>query len=122
MSEEPDEKDNELPENVYLVINTQVVPIRNKVSTIGRKLENDLVIQDSLVSRVHAEIRYEDNQFVIYDLKSTGGTFINNKKVDRGVLYSGDIVSLANIPLMFVMDGPGVEDKSAQKTGRLKSE
>lgn len=121
MSELPSEKDPELPENVYLVINTQVVPIRSKITTIGRKLENDLVIQDSLVSREHAEIHYKDNQFMIYDLKSTGGTFINNKKIEEGVLYSGDIISLANIPMMFVMDGPGVEDKSEKKTGRLES-
>ena len=47
----------------YLIINSQIFPLNKTVSTIGRKLDNDLVIQDSLVSRVHAEIRFEKNRY-----------------------------------------------------------
>ena len=120
MSEQPQEQTAGLPENAYLVINSQVIPLVRIITKIGRRLDNDLVIQDPLISRDHVEIRFENGQFVAYDLGSTGGTFINNQKVDRSVLYSGDILSLATVPMMFVHDSPGVETKSEKTTGNLK--
>jgi hypothetical protein len=112
----------ESKEKAYLVISSQIFPLDNPVVRIGRKLENDLVIQDALVSRNHAEIRYEEDQFVVYDLDSTGGTFVNNKKIERCVLYSGDIICLANLPLMFINDGPDMKSKAERTTGSLDVE
>lgn len=109
----------ESDQNAYLVINSQVFPIDHTIISIGRKLDNDLVIQDALVSREHAEIRYEGEQFVLYDLNSTGGTFVNNKKIERCILYSGDIICLATLPLMFINDAPSMESKAEQPTGQL---
>lgn len=89
---------------VYLMINNRTFPIDKDVITIGRKLENDLVIKDLLISRKHAEIRLEDGKYHIYDLNSTGGTFLNQKKISQSILYSGDIIFLANVPMMFIED------------------
>ena len=87
--------------------------------TIGRKLDNDLVIHDNLISRYHAEIRYEEKQFSILDLESTGGTFLNNKKIKKSILYSGDIILMANVPIMFVDQRESLEKKSSETTGKL---
>jgi pSer/pThr/pTyr-binding forkhead associated (FHA) protein len=106
-------------EGAYLVINNQIFPIQNDVTRIGRKLDNDLVIQDPLLSRHHAEIRLVEDKFRIFDLDSTGGTFLNNKKVGESVLYSGDIILLANVPVMFVHDKKGVTSTSEEETGKL---
>ena len=108
-----------IPPNVYIVINSQVFPIKKSRVTIGRKLDNDLVIHDNLISRCHAEIRYEDKQFSLLDLDSTGGTFLNNKKIKKSVLYSGDIILLANVPIMFVDQRESLEKKSSETTGKL---
>lgn len=89
---------------VYLVINNRIFPIDKDVITIGRKLENDLVIKDFLISRKHAEIRFENGKYHIYDLSSTGGTFLNQKKISNSILYSGDIIFLASVPMMFIED------------------
>jgi pSer/pThr/pTyr-binding forkhead associated (FHA) protein len=89
---------------VYLVVNNHIFPIDKEVITIGRKLENDLIIKDVLVSRKHAEIRFENDKYHIYDLNSTGGTFLNQKKVAKSILYSGDVILLANVPMMFIDD------------------
>ncbi|MCH7480692.1 MAG: FHA domain-containing protein [Chloroflexi bacterium] len=86
---------------------------------IGRKLDNDLVIQDVLVSREHAKVIYEEGQFVAYDLESTGGTFINNKKISKGVLYTGDELSLASVTVTFVHDAPDMENQAGKRTGSL---
>jgi pSer/pThr/pTyr-binding forkhead associated (FHA) protein len=105
--------------DVYLLINNQIFPITKPLITIGRKLDNDLVIQDPMVSRNHAEIHMEEGKFVIHDNKATGGTFVNNKKVDKAVLFSGDIILIANIPLMFINDNPNIYKRSERETDAL---
>lgn len=103
----------------YLVINNQIFPLNKEVTTIGRKLENDLVIQDFLVSRSHAEIRFEKGKYYLYDLESTGGTFLNQKKVSKGLLYSGDIILLASVPVMFIDDTTTLVIPPEEKTRDL---
>ena len=51
-----------------------------EVTTVGRNPEqNDIVIDDSTVSRQHAKIRLEEGHFTIYDLASSGGTFVKGE-------------------------------------------
>lgn len=104
---------------VFLVINNQLFPLKRPVTKIGRMLDNDLVIQDSLVSRHHAEIHYEGNKYKIYDKESTGGTYLNNKKIKVSTLYSGDIILLANVPIMFINDKHKLDTRGAEETGKL---
>jgi pSer/pThr/pTyr-binding forkhead associated (FHA) protein len=115
------ESQESIPENAYIVINSQVFPIKNNLTKIGRKLDNDLVLKESLVSRHHAEIQLREGQFFIRDLESSSGTFINNHKVKEGALYSGDIILLANVPLMFVLEDNSINKKSDKETGGLTS-
>jgi pSer/pThr/pTyr-binding forkhead associated (FHA) protein len=110
-----------IPQRVYLVINSQVFPIKKETTTLGRKLDNDLVLQDALVSRYHAEIKYEDGRFTIYDLDSTSGTFLNNKKIKKSILYSGDLILLANIPIMFIDESGSLESEADKITGTTNS-
>jgi hypothetical protein len=90
--------------DAWLVINKQVIPIDQIETTIGRNLENDIVIQDQVVSRYHAKIRFEDGTYVLYDLNSTGGSYVNNKRVERAALNPGDVIILAIVPFLYVED------------------
>lgn len=119
MTKETLVRDPEIPQNAYLVINNQVVPIMRRNTSIGRKLDNDLVIQDVLVSRQHAKIVFEDGQFTVYDLDSTGGTYINNKMVARAKLRNGDILNLSSVRVKFVYDTPDIKNQAGKSTGRL---
>lgn len=112
-------RDPGIPKNAYLVINNQVVPIVRQKTRIGRKLDNDVVIQDVLVSRQHAKIVFEDGQFTVYDLDSTGGTFINNKKVTKAKLHNGDEINLSNVRVTFLHDTRDLENQAEKSTGRL---
>ena len=103
----------------YLIVNSQVFPLTRDVTTIGRKLDNDLVIQDILVSRKHSEIRFADGKYYIHDLESTGGTYLNNKKINESILYSGDLILISNIPLMFIDESKALEMDAAKLTGEL---
>lgn len=93
--------------------------ILEDVTKIGRHLDNNLVIQDVSVSRHHAELRLENEQFVIYDLGSTGGMYVNGNKVDKSVLYSGDSILLASSPIVFVQNAPRMAKRSQAETGPL---
>ena len=113
---------DKLPESsgsAWLVINKQVIPLNQIVTSIGRRLDNDVVIQDQNVSRRHAEIRYENNHFVLYDLNSTGGTYVNNKQIEKVALKMGDVVVLAIVPFVFVEDRLNIVKTAEKDTDRL---
>jgi pSer/pThr/pTyr-binding forkhead associated (FHA) protein len=64
--------------------------------TIGREKYNDLVLNDLLVSRQHAMIKWEKDHFVLKDLNSRNGTFHNANRVDSVALQDGDVVKIGN--------------------------
>jgi len=69
---------------------------------IGRDASRcDLILDDASVSAQHAQVRYERGQFVIYDLASTNGTFVNNRRIQRQSLMDNDVVRLGNTTLVF---------------------
>jgi len=104
----------------YLIVNSEVFPLGKELTNIGRKLDNHIVIQDPRVSRNHAQIRIVDDQYILLDLNSTGGTTVNGNKISKSVLYSGDSISLAGVNLKFVQDTPRMISKSMDRTGPLK--
>lgn len=88
--------------NVFLIINKQIVAINQSVMRLGRHLDNDVVLHEGAISRFHAEIRYENGRYIIYDQESTSGTLVNNQHISHCVLNSGDVISLAGLNIMFV--------------------
>ncbi len=100
----PSEK---LPSNAFLIIGgTQIVSLNRSVINIGRRLDNHIVIDDPRVSRTHAQLRLVKDHFVLFDLNSSGGTFVNGQRTNQSVLYPGDVISLAGITLIFGQDVP----------------
>jgi pSer/pThr/pTyr-binding forkhead associated (FHA) protein len=120
--------ENEIPGNypsyqhgVFLIINKQMIPLIKTVTTIGRQLDNDVVLHEEFVSRCHAEIILENDKYILVDKNSTSGTFVNGKKIDRCVLNSGDLIALANIYIMFVNNNPKITVTSFGTTQSLRS-
>lgn len=107
-------------EKAWLVVNTQLYSLDRIVTNIGRSLDNDIVIQDAHVSRNHAQIRYENDQYILYDLNSTGGTFLNNKKIDQSVLHVGNIITLTNVPMVFVGEQHNLKVRTEGDTSSLE--
>jgi hypothetical protein len=91
----------------FLIVGgTKVFTLNQAVTNIGRRLDNHLVVDDPRVSRYHAQIRYVRGRFIIFDLNSTGGTYVNGQRVNQSVLYPGDVISLAGLPIVFGQDNP----------------
>lgn len=83
----------------------QVFDLRNQAATsIGRSKANEIVIDDVSVSSEHCRIRPEDGHFVLHDLKSTNGTFVNERRVTRHVLEEGDVLKIGETSLLFKTD------------------
>jgi hypothetical protein len=104
-----------IPENAFLIIEgVKVHALTEPVVNIGRRLENHLVIDDPRVSRNHAQLRSIKGRFVLFDLNSTGGTFVNGQRTSQTVLYPGDVISLAGVALIFGQDNPPVRPDLAE--------
>ena len=112
-------KSPSLDQNVFLIFNRQIMPLDKNLTRIGRQLDNDIVFNEEFVSRFHAEIRFEEGKYVLYDNESTSGTFVNSQKIDRCVLNSGDLISLASIQIMFVNNNARLVDKARGTTQSL---
>lgn len=94
-----------LPTKAFLIVDgTRIFPLDRAVINIGRRPDNQLVIDDARVSRLHAQLRAIRGRYVIFDLDSTGGTFVNEHRIHQCVLHPGDVISLAGVPIVFGQD------------------
>ncbi|MFN2234301.1 MAG: FHA domain-containing protein [Anaerolineales bacterium] len=103
----------------FLILNgMDIFPLDKTVINIGRRSNNHLTIDDPRVSRQHAQIRVLNGRFEIFDLDSTGGTFINQKRIKQSLLRSGDVISLAGVNLIY---GQETSPSSVVETKKLNT-
>ncbi len=76
-------------------------PIRSKSVRIGRKADNDIVLNDNSVSNYHAEIIKRDGKFIIVDRGSSNKVYISGRPVHNVPLNEGDVLELGDIRLRF---------------------
>jgi pSer/pThr/pTyr-binding forkhead associated (FHA) protein len=69
--------------------------------TIGRVDENDLVIEQEKVSRRHAEVVRKGSLFILRDLGSSNGTWVNDEKISELVLQDGDMFRIGQGQVIF---------------------
>jgi len=82
-----------------------------KVVRIGRAPDNEVVISDTSVSRNHLEIIKTDRGvFILKDLNSRNGTYVNGKKVNETTLQETDIIRIGNTTLPWLNYFKGVGD------------
>ena len=78
----------------------QKIELDRPIIRIGRKAENDWVLQDNSVSGIHCEVVTNNASFIIRDLGSTNGTHVNSEAVKEKALYRNDIILIGEIPIM----------------------
>lgn len=96
-----------LPGRPFLILEGQRhTNLLAPIVSIGRALDNDVIVEDPRVSRHHAQLRRRYGRYVLYDLGSTGGTQINGYPVEECVLHTGDVLSLAGVQIVYGEDPP----------------
>ena len=91
---------------LILVFNKQVIrdyPFAKESMAIGRSEENDIVIDNLAVSGFHARIDKIGDTYILTDLQSTNGTFVDDKKVVSHKLQHRDKVMIGKHFLFFAM-------------------
>jgi hypothetical protein len=76
------------------------------VATLGRGLDNDVVVEDPRVSRHHARLQRVPAGWELADLSSTNGTFVNGKQIRQRQVAHGDRISLGGLEMKFFLDSP----------------
>ena len=85
----------------------QELRITKERTTIGRRPQNDIVLNQSAVSGEHAVLLWTDAQALIEDRNSTNGTHVNGKPVQQQVLQHGDFIHIGKYQLRWLEDGAG---------------
>ncbi|MFA6433538.1 MAG: FHA domain-containing protein [Elusimicrobiales bacterium] len=86
------------------------------VYTVGRKPDNDIVLENATVSGHHCKLYGAGGSWFVEDLNSTNGTFVNGKKVLKAGLRNNDSVGIVKYFLIFVEDAPAQD--AAPSSGR----
>ena len=79
----------------------QVFTMLNEVASIGRANDNDIVLNDFSVSRRHAYLKKEKDDWVLYDNGSTNGIRVNEAAVPQSVVKDGDQALIGTFVLRF---------------------
>jgi pSer/pThr/pTyr-binding forkhead associated (FHA) protein len=90
---------------LILMFNKQIIkeyPLLSDSVSIGRHEDNTIVIDNLAVSGYHARIDMAGSEYILTDLQSTNGTFVNDEKVVSHKLAHGDNVAIGKHVLLFV--------------------
>ena len=100
-----------IPPGAFLIVDgKRHFPLDRPVASIGRRLDNQLVLEDVHASRNHAQIRLREGRFVVFDLGSTSGTFVNGRPVKQHILRPGDVITIGSVRLVYGEDPGGTTD------------
>ena len=93
------------PVRPHLVVHsrgrTWAMPLISDALSIGRRSDNDLVLDLPRVSRRHARIERSGDAFYIQDLGSTNGTIVSGERIERERLQAGDVIRIGGAQLIF---------------------
>jgi hypothetical protein len=99
------------PSGAFLIVNgKRHFQMSSPRVTIGRRLDNDLVLDDPHVSRVHVHLVAKHGHYLLEDLDSTAGTRVNGRRVMEHYLKPGDIITIATSELIYGEDRGGPPD------------
>lgn len=84
-----------------IVAGRQHVPLTHPVISIGRRTDNDIVLDRGSVSRQHAQIRWRYGRFILYDVSNRGRTRVNGEPVTEHLLQAGDVIALSDVMLIY---------------------
>ena len=76
--------------------------VAGAIKTVGRAPRADFIVDAALVSRLHCRLTATDGGLEVVDLKSTNGTFVNDKRVSKASLAAGDRLRVGRVELRLI--------------------
>jgi hypothetical protein len=117
MEKQPLEGAVQLPEGAFLILGDgRHFALDKPVINVGRRIDNQIVLEDAHVSRTHAQLRVRDRRYVLFDLGSTGGTNVNGRQVKQHILRPGDVITIAESRMVYGEDEGTSKDTSTAYT------
>ncbi len=93
------------------------VPLTQATTTIGRLPDNNVQIDNLAVSGHHAQISWEQGHYIVEDLGSLNGTYVNNERVGKATLKHGDQVKIGKHLVEFKQEGNAMVFAATAKAG-----
>ena len=94
-----------MPINPQLIINGEkTIPLESTLVTIGRSDENEVILEDPFASRYHCQLRLRFGYYMLFDIQSTGGTYVNGIPVREYRLQAGDVIRIGDTQLIYLED------------------
>jgi pSer/pThr/pTyr-binding forkhead associated (FHA) protein len=78
----------------------------NELTRVGRHPDSEIFLDDITVSRRHAEFERSADGYVVRDVGSLNGTYVNRERIDEVPLSSGDEVQIGKFKLVFLTARP----------------
>jgi len=88
-------------------------PLDGDRITIGRDRSSGIHVDDTSLSRHHADLVRNGRSWSIIDARSTNGTFVNGRRVNEALLQAHDVLRLGQVELVVSQPGPGPQDRQA---------
>jgi hypothetical protein len=103
--------------DAFLIVEGRAhIPLDRPIFTIGRRTDNDIVLDSAAISRQHAQIRWRFGRFVLFDLSRRGRTAVNEQTITEHALQPGDVITLSDIPFIYGEGRDGDEPRSSQES------
>ena len=111
--------DEEMTVSVGVVPETGVLVVRRgpnagsrfalekPVTTVGRHPDSDIFLDDVTVSRRHAEVAIEPERFMVRDVGSLNGTYLNRERIEESEMHNGDVLQIGKFRLVFLAEVRG---------------
>ena len=86
------------------------------IKTVGRAPRADFIVDAALVSRLHCRLTASDDGLEVVDLSSTNGTFVNDKRIKKATLASGDRLRVGRVELKVAKRDMNAKDAKNAKS------
>lgn len=78
-------------------------PLSDRLTSLGRSVENDISLDDITVSRRHAVLERTPDGYVVHDNGSLNGTYVNQHRISTGVIEHGDELQIGKFHFLFLL-------------------